>query len=492
MGALFAASDVAFAVGGQSNNGGFALAGTVEGVEVRKNGTLVASPDFTGHETSDPFTDDQGNEWSVQGDATLSPQTAVAEKGGFTVPLASIGAVNGKIRDYRGTPYRDEHTGLFHVAGFGPVTGDEEGVRGTLQLAIDACSDDGGGTVFLPEQYVVGPDSTGLTALTARSDVSLIGVSSVYSRIKLIGGANCHLLAGAGEVVDNQEESTFRVQIRDLAFDGNKANQDGLGGHDGLHFVRFPHHNLTRVQITDCDGDGLYTSGKSELGDMSTRTTRPIHHTDLTIEHCERYGYNASATNRQVYVKGLHTERCGSQATGEGGGMLLDHSEDHISSASAILCYGDGIRIHNVRSAHYGHLHAVNNEGLGIYVEAMVASVGYSWVAAANCTNYRAASHRDDLDLDDSAEIYFYGRGGGSYGTTHNSVVQGIVAPGDKGFGGPSLDNRSAEWGIFVEDGIILGTEDATTGEITPDSLRLSGFAPGDGGLTGAIRVPTP
>ena len=151
----------------------------------------------------------------------------------------------------------------------------------------------------------------------------------------LAAGANVHVLSGETLVVDNQEESTDGVSMRDLLIHGNRANQTQNGLHNGLNWRRHQHHSLSHVRIEECDGDGYYSTGKSEVGDLLTRVTRPLHHTDVTIERCTGWGYNSSATNRQVHVKGLHVEKCGDPTTGNGGGALLDHSEDIVHGITA-------------------------------------------------------------------------------------------------------------------------------------------------------------
>lgn len=368
-------------------------------------------------------------------------------------------------------------TGMHQPEDYGDTT-TPESTRAAIQAAINAASNSGGGTVYLPSRYTVGPNPTEPSlALYTRSNVALVGASWGSSQVMLAAGSNCHLLAGAGDLDDKRSEvPTDFVSIRELTLHGNRAQQKGTRDHHGLFAVRHPHLRLSGVRITECDGNGYHSTGGSTLGIGGTQTVRPLWLADVLCDNNSGWGFYSSATNREFHGTGLHAEANGTKGSNEFGGAFLDHSEDLIAGFTARLNHGDGFYIHNVQACHYVDLHAVANDGYGIYVEAMVQSEGRGWQALANCQNFAEAPYRKQATA--TAEVYFSANSG-SYGVSRASRVDGIHAPGDKSFAGPADDNRFADWGLFVENGVDTG------------SLQLTNYVPGDGGKKGALRRPT-
>lgn len=374
--------------------------------------------------------------------------------------------------DYRPRPYRDALTGMYIAEGFGSMK-DEESTRLAIQTAIEAASAAGGGAVLLSGTYTVGPNPDNKSyALYTRNNVTLAGVDWATSQITLAKGANCSVLAGKGDKDGKGRVSdTEFFAVRDLTINGNRSGQDGKVTNHGMYLVRHKHLRLLGVRITECDGNGYHSTGA--VAGQGTEVTRPFFVTDLLCDNNNGWGIYSSATNREFHGKGLHVEGNGMEGSNEYGGAFLDHSEDIILGLTARNNLGDGIWIHNVEACHYDNLHSFSNDGFGIYVQALVGSEGRNWQAAGNCGNFGQASYRPQTTP--TAEVYFTARGG-SYGTSANSRVDGLHAPGDKTFAGPKPDNRHADWGIYVEAGV------------NPASMRITNYVPGDGGLRGALH----
>jgi len=386
----------------------------------------------------------------------------------------STPSTGGTPTGYRPQPYRDAATGMYLPEGFGSLT-DEAKTTQAIQTAIDAASAAGGGAVLLSGTYTVAPSAENKAyALSTRDNVTLAGVDWATSQITLAKGANCSVVSGKGD-----KDSAGRVKpteffaVRDLTINGNRTGQSGNAQHHGLYLVRHKHLRISGVRITECDGNGYHSSGA--VAGQGTEVTRPIFVTDMVCDNNNGWGMFSSATNREFHGKGIHVEANGITGSNEYGGAFLDHSEDIILGLTARNNLGDGIWIHNVQACHYDNLHSFGNDGFGIYVQGLVGSEGRNWLAAANCGAFKSATYRPQPTP--TAEVYFTARSG-SYGTSKNSRVDGVHAPGDKSFAGNKPDNRNAAWGIFVEDGV------------NPANMRITNFVPGDGGLTGAIRLP--
>lgn len=398
-------------------------------------------------------------------DYTWRPESHSASNG-------SAGSTSGSNADYRPRPYRDTVTGMYIAEGFGSMK-DEESSRQAIQAAIEAASAAGGGAVLLSGKYTVGPNPDNKTyALYTRDNVTLAGVDWATSQIMLANGANCSVIAGKGDTDANGKLTpTDFFAVRDLTVNGNRTSQDGKVTSHGMYLVRHKHLRVSGVRITACDGNGYHSTGAAPDG--GTEVVRPFFVTDLLCDSNNGWGIFSSATNREFHGKGIHVEANGMKGSNEYGGAFLDHSEDIILSLTARNNLGDGIRIHNVEACHYDNLHAFSNDGYGIYVQALVESEGRNWQAAANCGKFTTATYRPAATT--TAEVYF-AAGGGSYGTSHNSRVDGLHAPGDKTFAGPKPDNRNADWGVYLEDAV------------DPTTMRITNYVPGDGGLVGALR----
>ena len=375
---------------------------------------------------------------------------------------------------YRPQPYRDTVTGMFLPEGFGSLT-DEDKTTQAIQAAIEAAAEAGGGAVLLSGNYTVAPSTVDKSyALYTRDNVTLAGVDWATSQLTLAKGANCSVVSGKGDKdAKGRVNPTEFFAVRDLTINGNRSEQSGNQQHHGLFLIRHKHLRVSGVRITECDGNGYHSTG--QVAGQGTEVTRPIFVTDMICDNNSGWGMFSSATNREFHGKGIHVEANGVEGSNEYGGAFLDHSEDLILGLTARGNFGDGVWIHNVQLCHYDNLHSIGNDGFGIYVQSLVESEGRNWMAAANCGALKTATYRPQATP--SAEVYFTVRPG-SYGPSANSRVDGIHAPGDKTFAGPKQDNRNADWGIYVEDGL------------DPTSMRITNFVPGAGGLTGPIRLP--
>lgn len=402
-------------------------------------------------------------------DYAVNPHSSSGSKGAGTAPPSQIPSAG-----YRPQPYRDSITGMYLPEGFGTLT-DEEKTTEAIQAAIEAASAAGGGAVLLSGSYTVAPNSANKQyALYTRDNVTLAGVDWATSQITLAKGANCSVISGKGDKDANGRVSpTEFFAVRDLTINGNRTGQSGNQQHHGLFLIRHKHLRVSGVRVTQCDGNGYHSTG--QVAGQGTEVTRPIFVTDMICDNNSGWGMYSSATNREFHGKGIHVEANGVDGSNEYGGAFLDHSEDLVLGLTARGNFGDGIWIHNVQLCHYDNLHSIGNDGFGIYVQGLVESEGRNWMAAANCAAFKSATYRPQNTP--TAEIYFTERAG-SYGPSSNSRVDGAHAPGDKTFSGPKADNRRADWGIYLEDGL------------DPNSMRITNFVPGDGGLSGPIRMP--
>ena len=323
-----------------------------------------------------------------------------------------------------------------------------------IQAALDALPSGGGevrlaeGTFVLTEPIVLPKDA----ALTGA------GIGTI---LKVDDGADCTAIT-----IGTEGDGGRRNIVSRLKIDGNRANQSGLGTSHGIHAIQTWWLWLDQVWVTSCDGHGVFTTGMGSI-------TRHQWVTDLIAEDNAEWGIRLSSATREIFYDNLVARE--NLKTG----IEVDHSQGQVSNLFAIANEGDGIYVHNVQQVQGNNWQACNNAGFGIYVEAMVHSTIHGLVAGANChdtvtgdaatSTYRAGSRP-------TAEV-FLDRQASSYGRNRRLQIHGISAPGDMSFNGPNADNRSADWGVYIDDNV---TED----------VSVTGIMAGDGGLEGDVRVP--
>lgn len=304
------------------------------------------------------------------------------------------------------------------------------------------------------------------------SNTAIVGRGSA-TILQLMDGANCHVIdttdyaAGADQVL-----------IADLTIDGNRDNQtpavmDGTPdeniGNCGLSAIRIDHLHLRNVTAQNCNGHGLYITGRNP-NDYTTVESSPIWLYGCYTHHNTGWGTFVSATVRKVTYSGLRTEY------NNVGGVQLDHSEALVDSISAAFNLGDGIFIRNVIGCHLTKLHSLQNKGYGIYVSTLTDSTCSDWVAVTNCRDMTIAKGYRTTDQT-TAEVYF-ADDTFSYGVSHNFSVSGINVIGNKyQYGSGTIDQRHADYGVYVADGIN-------------QDVVLERIQYGDGGLVGDIRLP--
>lgn len=154
-------------------------------------------------------------------------------------------------------------------------------------------------------------------------------------------------------------------------------------------------------------------------------------------------------------------------------GFYLDHSECHADGLFADSNYGDAFAIHNVDSCHYDNLHATRNSGLGFWIDALNHSTGKGWVSKMNCTDFGASSYRQNATV--KAEYYF-DNGTEGYGVTKDSTIIGLNGPGDKSTGGNDIDNRFADYSVYIANGVAAN-----------GSFDIAYPKYGDGGVLGTL-----
>lgn len=129
------------------------------------------------------------------------------------------------------------------VKDFGAVGDGVADDTAAIQAALDAAASGGNVLHFPGGVYSVTGGLTGPRNLCVTGD-------GWQTTIKLANGANATHIIKFGD-----ETATTTVELHDIEFDGNKANNPTAG--DGLVIVRGYKANLFNVRATNCKGDGI-------------------------------------------------------------------------------------------------------------------------------------------------------------------------------------------------------------------------------------------
>jgi len=153
--------------------------------------------------------------------------------------------------------------GIISIKDYGAVGDGATDNTTAIQNAIDAASDNGGGTVLIPG------GTFNLTQIFMKSKVSLVGVgwSSVLNQPAFDNGAD----VGDGAVIKLDSINEQKVRLADFQILGNQAGQ--TQPNEGIYFENtngtteesVPSHTLERLWIRGTNGTGVtFRSGSRE------------------------------------------------------------------------------------------------------------------------------------------------------------------------------------------------------------------------------------
>ncbi|WP_446218778.1 glycosyl hydrolase family 28-related protein [Micromonospora sp. IBHARD004] len=176
-------------------------------------------------------------------------------------------------------------TGIVNVRDHGAAGDGSADDTGAIQRALDAVRDGGGIVFFPPGTYLTG-------RLTLRSRVHLRGSGGDATILKLRPGANAAILESDGFARltgTGSGEGVTLFSIRDLAFDGNKA-QNPDGGY-GLRVYGYG-YELTEVIVFNCRNDGIV----SEWGAIGALPA-PSHQMEARLSAVRTHGNDGHGIN---------------------------------------------------------------------------------------------------------------------------------------------------------------------------------------------------
>lgn len=186
----------------------------------------------------------------------------------------------------------------FNAATFGAKGDGATDDTDAIQDALDACRLAGGGSVFFPAGvYLVTIQPHPLTAgyacaLCPGANTTLVGEGMGASIIRLAAGQ----VRGNDVAENNSILINYRIaaggdealNIRDLCFDGNAANQTHC--HGGINLTRVRHVNCTRVRVLNCRGTSLSGVDETFHFDMGLST-------DCAFTDCQAIGTAGSTAS---------------------------------------------------------------------------------------------------------------------------------------------------------------------------------------------------
>lgn len=261
---------------------------------------------------------------------------AVAAGGAAAVSLASPGkALAANSGDYVSV------TDVAYGAKGDGSTDDSK----AIQMAIDAASSAGGGTVYLPTgTYIVS------TTLKLKSNVHLIGAGVEAATLKLKNSANTDILTTANYGSNGIADAS----IRDVFFDGNSANNSSGTGikTDGISLL------VENLIVLNCATDGIDHTQSKEPNESRALGEDDSLWSNVRVLDSERYGIRVNAhDNHFVNVWCCSNETVNFLVDEEGYAAKLtqvhcfgasDYGFQFKASAKCVNCEAEGGREANV------------------------------------------------------------------------------------------------------------------------------------------------
>jgi hypothetical protein len=121
-----------------------------------------------------------------------------------------------------------------------------------IQAAMDAANTAGGGMVYFP------PGTYITTAITIYSQIKIVGAGPELSVVKMKASTNTQVFTStgfSGLTGGNTGGGIAGFEIRDLAVDGNKANNTTAGVGIRIYGYDF---RIDNVNVRNCKGTGIY------------------------------------------------------------------------------------------------------------------------------------------------------------------------------------------------------------------------------------------
>lgn len=278
-----------------------------------------------------------------------------------------------------------------------------------IQAALDACSNAGGGTVYLPEgTYMVSlaeldafPGFFG--GLSIPSKVALRGAGENATIIKLIAGETASAATDGASIIYNGDldgAGDVNVGIMDLTVDGDSANQSTV--HNGITMIRTRGARFTRVTVRNVRGTA--SSGASETFLFDTQLGMDTTYTDCTARRDAGSTASGFSANNAT---GVHYQGCiASGMTASMGFTHFECQEVHYTNCHAYLNAVNGFNSEESRDVSYVGCHAggevadgdspwplaaaatLGNTGAGFVINGTKAAVLSACTSRKNATGY--------------------------------------------------------------------------------------------------------
>lgn len=235
--------------------------------------------------------------------------------------------------------------GLFDVTDYGAVGDGVTDNRLAFKAAIEAASDAGGGTVYMPAGTygVSGTPKVAAGAIELPSNVSLVGDGMGITTVKLLPGH----WGISGLIRTPVGHPTVNVTMSDFTLDGNRDNNTGL--YNGIFSGTSPgsplsDYNITirRVEVKDTLGKGIdpheitheliledsVSHGNLWDGIIIDYQVDAIIRNNLSYNN-QKYGYSITTKSKNLLIEN-------NEAYGNDIGLLVGHQSTnlHVSGGS--------------------------------------------------------------------------------------------------------------------------------------------------------------
>lgn len=149
----------------------------------------------------------------------------------------------------------------YNVKYYGAVGDNSVDDTDAIQAAIDAAEAAGGGVVFFPP----GTYRINATLVVEGDDIEVAGAGRYTTTVRQNDGANLTTMIRFGVAADGTGGQQYnRNTIRDIGFNGNKANNTGTIDTDAVLFTRVANATAKRLYIVNAPGNGL-TMGQNTI-----------------------------------------------------------------------------------------------------------------------------------------------------------------------------------------------------------------------------------